>query len=141
MELDFTKGDGLLPAVVQDSETGDVLMLGYMNRAALVATLETGNTTFFSRSRNRMWVKGEQSGHTLRVREVLVDCDADTILVRVDPQGPGVCHEGYLSCFYRRIGAGGALREVRERVFDPAVVYGRDPAPAGEPRRSREATP
>lgn len=142
MELDFAKGDGLLPAVVQDSATGDVLMLGYMNQPALEATLETGNTTFFSRSRSRLWVKGEQSGHTLRVREVLVDCDADTILVRVDPQGPGVCHEGYRSCFYRRLGAGGALREVSARVFDPSVVYGRGAAPgAGRPRPDREMTP
>ncbi len=126
MELDFAKGDGLLPAVVQDSATGDVLMLGYMNQPALEATLETGNTTFFSRSRNRLWVKGEQSGHTLRVREVLVDCDADTILVRVDPQGPGVCHEGYRSCFYRRLGRGWrAARGERARLRPVSGVRAR----------------
>ncbi len=124
MDLDFAKSGGLLPAIVQDAESGEVLMLGYMNRTALDATLATGRTTFFSRSRKRLWVKGESSGHTLRVREVLVDCDADAILVRADPQGPGVCHEGYRSCFYRALEAGGTVRETSARVFDPGSVYG-----------------
>ena len=130
MELDFEKGGGLLPAIVQDRGSGEVLMLGYMNRTALDATLETGRTTFFSRSRNQLWVKGESSGHTLEVREVLVDCDADTILVRVEPRGPGVCHEGYRSCFYRTLAADGAVTETQPRSFDPAVVYGSQGAPA-----------
>jgi phosphoribosyl-AMP cyclohydrolase len=130
MELDFAKAEGLLPAIVQDVATGEVLMLGYMNPVALEATLRTGNTTFYSRSRNRLWVKGEQSGHTLAVREVLVDCDADTILVRAEPRGPGVCHEGYRTCFFRRLEAGGSVREVGERAFDPGAVYG----PGASPR-------
>ncbi len=123
MDLDFAKGDGLLPAIVQDAGTGEVLMLGYMNRRALEATVETGNTTFFSRSRNTLWVKGESSGHTLKVREVLVDCDADTILVKAEALGPGVCHEGYRTCFYRKLD-GDSLTAVCERVFDPRLVYG-----------------
>ncbi len=122
--VDFAKGDGLVPAVVQDGASGEVLMLGYMNAAALEATLASGDVTFYSRSRDRLWVKGEQSGHKLRVREVLVDCDADTLLVRVDALGPGACHEGYRSCFYRRLGAGGALETVASRTFDPAQAYG-----------------
>ena len=134
MDLDFTKGDGLVPAIVQDRASGDVLMLGYMNRTALDATLETGKTTFFSRSRNRLWVKGERSGNTLEVREVLLDCDADAVVVKVDPQGPGVCHEGYRSCFFRRLEPGGSLRETAARVFDPGTVYGSAPGQrAGRP--------
>jgi phosphoribosyl-AMP cyclohydrolase len=124
VELDFAKLDGLLPAVVQDATTGDVLMVGFMNQQAYAETQASGAVTFFSRSRNKLWKKGEQSGHTLRVREVLVDCDADTVLVRVDPLGPGVCHEGYRSCFFRRIGADGATATVAERTFDPNAVYG-----------------
>ncbi len=137
MDLDFAKGDGLLPAIVQDAATGEVLMLGYMNRPALDATLETGNTTFFSRSRNKVWVKGESSGHTLRVREVLVDCDGDTILVKAEPKGPGVCHEGFRSCFYRKLQEGGSLAQVGARVFDPAAVYGGGTGARGsQPTRS-----
>jgi len=135
MDIDFAKSDGLVPAIVQDRTSGEVLMLGYMNRAALEATFATGNTTFFSRSRNRLWTKGESSGHTLKAREVLLDCDADTILVRVDALGPGACHEGYRSCFYRRLEAGGEARETSARVFDPAAVYGR----AFEPRGAADA--
>jgi len=84
----------------------------------------SGAVTFFSRSRGKLWRKGEQSGHTLRVRELRVDCDADTILVRVDPAGPGVCHEGYRSCFFRRVDEDGTERIVEERAFDPNAVYG-----------------
>ncbi|HXY19676.1 MAG TPA: phosphoribosyl-AMP cyclohydrolase [Gemmatimonadales bacterium] len=126
--VDFVKGDGLVPAIVQDGASGEVLMLGYMNAAALEATLASGDTTFYSRSRDRLWVKGEQSGHTLRVREVLVDCDADTVLVKVDALGPGACHEGYRSCFYRRLDASGSARTVAQRAFDPERVYGRGAA-------------
>src|SRR5271167_875204 len=94
MDLDFSKLDGLLPAVIQDAGTGEVLMLGFMNADAYAATRESGEVTFFSRSRNKLWRKGEQSGHVLRVLEILVDCDADSVLIRVDAVGPGVCHEG-----------------------------------------------
>ena len=124
MALDFEKDDGLIPAIVQDHINGEVLMLGFMNQQAYAETQASGAVTFFSRSRNKLWKKGEQSGHTLRVREVLLDCDADTVLVKVDPIGPGVCHEGYRSCFFRRIGADGAASTVAERTFDPNAVYG-----------------
>jgi len=123
MELDFSKLDGLLPAVVQDAKSGEVLMVGFMNAEAYGATLESGEVTFFSRSRGKLWRKGEQSGHRLLVRELRVDCDADTLLVRVEALGPGVCHEGYRSCFYRRIEPDGSAAVVAERVFDPAAVY------------------
>jgi len=124
MDLDFGKLDGLVPAIVQDAQTGEVLMLGFMNEQAYAETRSTGAVTFFSRTRNKLWRKGEQSGHVLRVREVRVDCDLDTILVRVDPVGPGVCHEGYRTCFFRRIGEDGTASVVEERAFDPQAVYG-----------------
>ena len=92
MKLDFDKLDGLVPAVVQDFASGEVLMVGFMNPVALKATLATGEVTFYSRSRQKLWKKGEQSGHRLRLRELRVDCDADTLLARVEALGPGVCH-------------------------------------------------
>jgi phosphoribosyl-AMP cyclohydrolase len=126
MDLDFAKLDGLVPAIVQNARTGEVLMLGFMNEEAYAETLSTGAVTFFSRSRGKLWRKGEQSGHVLQVREVRVDCDADTILIRVDPLGPGVCHEGYRSCFFRRVADDGAVNVVEERAFDPHAVYGKE---------------
>lgn len=123
MEIDFKKTDGLVPAIIQDHATGDVLMLGFMNEASLQLTRETNEVTFFSRSRNKLWKKGESSGHVLRVREMLVDCDGDAILVKVDAVGPGVCHEGYRSCFYRTVTAGGDLKINAKRTFDPAQIY------------------
>ena len=126
MDLDFKKLDGLLPVVIQDAGTGEVLMLGFMNAEAYAATRESGEVTFFSRSRNKLWRKGEQSGHVLRVREILVDCDVDSLLIRVDAVGPGVCHEGYRSCFFRRLSAEGETKVVAERTFDPTAVYGKD---------------
>jgi phosphoribosyl-AMP cyclohydrolase len=128
MQLDFTKLDGLIPAIVQDKDTGEVLMLGFMNEQAYAETRSTGNVTFFSRSRNKMWRKGEQSGHTLRVHEVRVDCDLDTVLVRVEALGPGVCHEGYRSCFFRRLEADGSAPVVEVQTFDPQAVYSKDAA-------------
>jgi phosphoribosyl-AMP cyclohydrolase len=124
MDLDFAKLGGLLPAIVQDAQSGEVLMLGFMNEEAYAATRSTGDVTFFSRSRNQLWRKGEQSGHLLRVREMRVDCDVDALLIRVDALGPGVCHEGYRSCFFRRIYENGMAEVVEERVFDPQAVYG-----------------
>lgn len=124
MELDFSKLDGLVPAVVQDAATSEVLMLGFMNAEALAATLASGDVTFYSRSRQRLWRKGERSGHRLRVRELRVDCDADALLVRVEALGPGVCHEGYRSCFFRRVGPDGHAAVVADRAFDPGAVYG-----------------
>jgi phosphoribosyl-AMP cyclohydrolase len=124
MRLDFQKMGGLIPAVVQDAVNGEVLMVGFMNEEALRETLATGNATFFSRSRNKLWRKGETSGHTLKLRQALVDCDADTLLIRVEAAGPGVCHEGYRSCFFRELEADGSAKVVAERVFDPDAVYG-----------------
>src|ERR1700674_5504994 len=108
MQLDFAKLGGLVPAIIQDAESGEVLMLGFMNEQAYAETRASGAVTFFSRTRGKLWRKGEHSGHTLRVREVRVDCDDDAILLRVDAAGPGVCHEGYRSCFFRRVEPDGA---------------------------------
>jgi len=123
MGLDFEKLRGLVPAIVQDYASGEVLMLGFMNPEALQATLTTGEVTFYSRSRRELWRKGETSGHRLRLRELRVDCDADAVLARVEALGPGVCHQGYRSCFFRRIEIDGTLQAVAERTFDPASVY------------------
>ena len=101
VEIAFGKSGGLIPAIVQDFRSGDVLMLGFMNETALAETQRTGEVVFYSRSRNKLWKKGESSGHVLQVRELRIDCDADTILARVEAIGPGVCHEGYKSCFFR----------------------------------------
>ena len=124
MQLDFTKADGLIPAIVQDATTGDVLMLGFMNDVSLAETQRSREVVFFSRSRNRLWKKGESSGHVLKVRDVRVDCDADSLLIRVDPVGPGVCHEGYRSCFFRSLAADGAAQVIDQRSFDPDKIYG-----------------
>ena len=104
--MDYSKLDGLIPAVIQDAETSEVLMVGFMNDVALAETRRTGFATFFSRSRNKLWMKGETSGNRLAVSEILVDCDDDTVLVKVKPQGDGnVCHTGERSCFFRRLDA------------------------------------
>ena len=126
MHLDFSKSDGLIAAVVQDSNSGRVLMVGYMNSEAFRRTVETGFATFFSRSRQELWVKGETSGHRLVVKEISTDCDQDCLLVRVEPQGPGVCHNGYASCFYRRL-ENGQWVESEPRAYNPAAVYGSEP--------------
>jgi phosphoribosyl-AMP cyclohydrolase len=124
MDLDFAKLGGLLPAIIQDAQSGEVLMLGFMNEEAFAATKSSGEVTFFSRSRNKLWRKGEQSGHVLRVREMRVDCDVDALLIRVEALGAGVCHEGYRSCFFRRLSESDAAEVVEERMFDPKAVYG-----------------
>jgi len=122
VELDFEKGDGLIPVIAQDHETGEVLMLAYMNRDAWLKTVETGKATYWSRSRNALWVKGETSGNVQTVKEVLVDCDLDTLILKVDQQGGAACHMGYRSCFYRQV-SGGKMKIIGERVFDPEKVY------------------
>jgi phosphoribosyl-AMP cyclohydrolase len=122
MDLDFSKSDGLIPAVVQDYSSGRVLMVGYMNGEAFRRTVESGFATFYSRSRQKLWVKGETSGHRLAVKEIATDCDEDCILVRVEAQGPGVCHNGFESCFYRRF-QNGAWAVAEPRTFDPEAVY------------------
>src|SRR5437867_3482869 len=123
MELDFSKLNGLVAAVVQDVSSGRVLMVGYMNQAAFEKTVETGSVTFYSRSRDTLWTKGETSGHRLVVREISTDCDQDAVLIQAEALGPGVCHNGYESCFYRRLESG-QWREREPRTFDPAAVYG-----------------
>jgi phosphoribosyl-AMP cyclohydrolase len=123
MELDFTKLDGLLPAIVQDALSGRVLMLGFMNEEAFRRTVETGFATFYSRSRQKLWMKGESSGHRLAVKEISTDCDQDSVLLRVEALGPGVCHNGYQSCFYRRL-EDGRWVESEARSYDPGAVYG-----------------
>ncbi len=124
MEIDFQKSGGLVPAIIQDELTDDVLMLGFMNPESLAETQRTGEVVFFSRSRNELWKKGESSGHVLRVREIRLDCDADALLVRVEPVGPGVCHEGYRSCFFRKVKPDGGTAVIAERTYAPEKVYG-----------------
>jgi phosphoribosyl-AMP cyclohydrolase len=123
MDLDFSKLNGLITAVIQDHVTGRVLMVGFMNEDAFRNTVETGYATFYSRSRNKLWLKGETSGHRLVVKEISTDCDQDALLLRVEALGPGVCHEGYQSCFFRRL-EHGAWVESEQRAYDPAEVYG-----------------
>jgi len=125
VELAFEKLGGLIPGIVQDHSTGEVLMLGYLNHEALEQTERTGEVHFYSRSRNRLWKKGETSGHVLRVREVRIDCDADALLLLVEPVGPGVCHEGYRSCFFRSLETDGRSLVIAERVFVPMDIYGK----------------
>jgi len=122
MQIDFDKTGGLVPAIAQDFATGTVLMLAWMNREAFEETLRTGRAVYFSRSRNRLWRKGEESGNVQEVREVCIDCDSDTILLKVNQIGGAACHEGYQSCFFRKV-EGDTLRVVGERVFDPKEVY------------------
>lgn len=123
INIDFAKAGGLVPAIIQDHQSGEVLMLGFTNAQSLAETWRSGEVVFFSRSRNKLWKKGESSGHVLKVREVLIDCDADALLVRVDPAGPGVCHEGYRSCFFRCLNEDGAASVIAEKTFDPSTVY------------------
>lgn len=122
LDIDFAKQGGLVPVIVQDADDGVVLMLAYMNEAALAKTLETRKATYWSRSRSEFWVKGESSGNVQEVEEVLFDCDSDTILLKVRQIGGAACHEGFRSCFFRRERDGGS-EVVGERVFDPAKVY------------------
>ena len=121
--IDFQKAkDGLVPAIAQDAQTGEVLMLAWMNRDAYEETLRTGRACYFSRSRDKLWRKGEESGNVQEVRGVYVDCDADTILLKVNQIGGAACHEGYKSCFFRKV-EGDKLQVQGERVFDPKQVY------------------
>ena len=119
---DFSRGGGLLVAVAQDNATGEVLMVAWMNQEAYEETLRTGRAVYFSRSRNKLWRKGEESGHVQEVRGVFVDCDADAVLLKVHQVGGAACHEGYKSCFFREVTPGG-LRTVGDRLFDPKQVY------------------
>ena len=120
--LDFEKSGGLVPAIVQDDESGEVLMLAYMNEEAWKKTLASGKAHFWSRSRQKLWLKGATSGHIQEVRAIYVDCDLDTVVLRVNQVGGAACHEGYASCFYRRV-EGGELKTISAQVFDPKEVY------------------
>lgn len=122
--VDFQKQGGIVPAIAQDHRTGEVLMIAYMNRESFEETLRTGRACYFSRSRNRLWRKGEQSGNVQEVHGVYVDCDADALLLKVHQVGGAACHDGYPSCFYRKVAEDGRLHSVAERVFDPEQVYG-----------------
>ena len=122
VDLNFDKLNGLVPVVVQDYSSGEVLMLAFMNRQAWEETLKTRRATYWSRSRNQLWVKGETSGNFQEVKEICVDCDEDTVLLKVIQGGGAACHTGYRSCFYRRL-KGDELKIVGERVFDPQEVY------------------
>ncbi|MBE0656733.1 MAG: phosphoribosyl-AMP cyclohydrolase [Bryobacteraceae bacterium] len=122
MNLDFSKLDGLIPAVIQDEKSGRVLMVGFMNEESFRMTVETGFATFYSRSRNKLWLKGESSGHKLVVKSIQTDCDRDTVLVAVEAVGPGVCHEGYESCFFRTL-EGGEWKVSEAQTYDPKKVY------------------
>src|SRR5450755_3905697 len=120
--IDFDKSGGLVPAIAQDAVTGQVLMLAWMNRESFEETVRTGRACYFSRSRNRLWRKGEESGNVQEVVAVFVDCDEDTILLKVKQVGGAACHEGFKSCFFRKVN-GESLQVVGERVFDPKQVY------------------
>jgi phosphoribosyl-AMP cyclohydrolase len=117
MNIDFEKENGLIPAIVQDHSNNEVLMLGFMNREALAKTRETGFVTFYSRSRQELWTKGESSGQKLLLRELRIDCDQDALLIRAELSGSAVCHEGYRSCFFRRLESSGGVSIIADRVF------------------------
>ena len=120
---DFAAGGGLLAAIAQDATTGEVLMVAWMNAEAYAETIRTGSAVYYSRSRGKLWRKGEESGHRQTVKAIFVDCDADAILLQVEQVG-AACHEGYHSCFFRRVTAEGLVVSA-PRLVDPAVVYGR----------------
>jgi len=123
IEIDFEKsGDGLVPAIVQEHHTGAVLMLAYVNKEAWEKTLETGKAHYWSRSRNKLWLKGESSGNVQLIKDILVDCDQDTIIYKVDQKGGAACHKGYPSCFYRKV-QGKEVVTIEKPVFDPEKVY------------------
>jgi phosphoribosyl-AMP cyclohydrolase len=123
-ELDFNKTGGLIPAIVQDADTGDVLMMAYMNPAAWEATQSTLKATFWSRSRQELWVKGLTSGNVQHVKQIYIDCDNDAVLLKVKQVGGAACHTGYKSCFFKRV-EGESIQIVGEPVFDPKEVYKR----------------
>jgi len=120
--LQFDKGNGLLPAIAQDHLTNEVLMLAYINEEAWQKTLETGKAHYWSRSRNQLWLKGESSGHQQIIKDILVDCDADTVVYRIEQLGGAACHTGHRSCFHRRV-KGKDIEITDEPVFDPGEVY------------------
>ena len=123
IELDFSKGKGLLPAIVQDIESGNVLMLAYINKASWERTLQTGDAHYWSRSRQELWHKGGTSGHVQKIREIFVDCDNDTVLFKVEQVGGAACHIGYETCFHKKVDSKGNFTIVGKKLFDPEKVY------------------
>ncbi len=123
IRLDFSKGNGLIPAIVQDYRTKKVLMLAYINEEAWKRCLQTGETHFWSRSRRKIWHKGESSGNVQKIKEIFVDCDNDTVLFLVEQIGGAACHEGYESCFHKKVEKDGTYRIVGKKIFDPKEVY------------------
>jgi len=123
VKIDFEKGDGLIPVIIQDASTHEVLMLGYMNQEAWEKTVKTGRASFWSRSRKKIWVKGETSKHFQKVKEIYLDCDGDTLLLKVDQIGGAACHTGYRSCFHQRYEEK-KWKVSGKRIFDPKEVYG-----------------
>ena len=122
IKLNFNKTDGLIPVITQDFKTGDVLMLAYMNQDAWEATISSGKATYFSRSRQSLWIKGETSGNMQIVKEIMIDCDEDTVLLKVEQIGGAACHKGYRSCFFRKV-EDGSLTVIGKPVFNPDEVY------------------
>lgn len=123
MTLDFDKAGGLVSAIAQDAATGEVLMIAWMNKEAFEETTRTRRAVYFSRSRQKLWRKGEESGNVQEVKDIFVDCDNDAVLLKVNQIGGAACHEGYKSCFFRRLETDGSLAAQGERVFDPKTVY------------------
>ena len=123
IDLNFEKLDGLVPAVVQDAESGEVLMVGFMNQEAWETTLDTGKATFYSRTRDTLWTKGLTSGNIQIVKEIRVDCDDDTVLLKVEQVGGAACHTGHRSCFYQKINEDRSVSVIGEPLFDPKEVY------------------
>ena len=122
IRIDFEKTGGLIPVIAQDYASGEILMLAYMNQQAFEATLSTGKATYYSRSRQTLWVKGETSGNVQRVKEIRIDCDDDTVLLKVEQVGGAACHTGHHSCFHKKL-ENGSIRIVGEPIFDPKEVY------------------
>ena len=122
IKLDFNKTGGLVPAIAQDYQTGEILMLAYMNPDAFNATLSTGKATYYSRSRQTLWVKGETSGNIQRIKEIYIDCDDDTVLLKVEQLGGAACHTGHRSCFFKKV-EDGSIRIMEEPIFDPREAY------------------
>ena len=123
IELDFAKSGGLIPAIAQDYQTGEVLMLAYINEEAWKETLSSGHAVYFSRSRNKLWRKGESSGNVQLIKEILIDCDEDTVVFKVEQIGGAACHTGHRSCFYTKVNSDGTIEELSDPIFDPSKVY------------------
>ncbi len=122
--VDFSKGNGLVTAIAQDAESGDILMVANMNEESLRKTLACGEAVYWSRSRSKLWHKGEESGNVQKVKELFIDCDGDAVLMKIEQVGGAACHTGKRSCFFRKI-ENGAVADVGEQVFDPKQVYGK----------------